>query len=166
MKLRARAKPTEAPIPAVPPTPTAALAATTVASMVESLNASISTLPALTTTLPTGTTAASPPSSMKALVRLRMTFFATAPAPLTAIPAMPPPPMASDAAAVVASIRETVLASITTSPTVVRTVSSARRMKASTLLPMWFSASATPTENATPALPPKAAAIEAAPAVD
>ena len=157
MKLRAIAKPTDAPMPAVPPAPTAALAAITSARIDESLVAWTSTFPLLTTTLPSAT---------EALVRLRMMFFATAPAPLTAIPAVPPPPMASDAADVVASIRETVVASITTPPRVVRSVSSALSMKASTLLPMWFAASATPTEKATPPVPPKAAAIVAAPATD
>ena len=153
MKLRASAKPTDAPMPAVPPTPTAALAATTVASMTESPRASRSTLPPLTMTL-------CPP--MSACVRVRITLRATAPAPLTAMPAVPPPPMASEAAAVTASMRATVRASTTTSPVVVTLASV---IDASTSLPMWFSAIATPTDTATAAVPPKAAAIDAAPAI-
>ena len=103
---------------------------------------------------------------MKAWVPPKIVFVALAPAPLTAMPAVAPPPMAMDAANVTAVMDESVLASITTLPTVVRTVSSTRLMKASTFCSTLLSAIATPIERATPALPPKAAAIVAAPAVD
>ena len=123
MKLRAIATPTDAPIPAVPPSPMAALAAMTLAFIVELLLESISRLPAVIIRLP---------SSTKAFVRLRMMFLATAPAPLTAIPAMPPPPIANDAAKVRLSILETVFASMTTSPLLDSSLPSTARMNAST----------------------------------
>ncbi len=138
------------------PTPTEAEAAATVASMKAVLVAVNATSRAAVTVL----------SWTKAFVPPKIVFVAFAPAPLTAMPAVAPPPIAIDAAYVTELINESVTASITTSPAVVRIVSSACRTKASTLSSTWFSASATPTLNATPAVPPKAAAIVAAPAVE
>ena len=89
MKLRATAMPMDAPMPTDAPPPIAAVAATTVESMSDELSAVSVTLPPLSITL----------SSPRATVLLRITFCATAPAPLTAMPTPPPPmPTATDAA--------------------------------------------------------------------
>ena len=80
----------ETPTPAVPPTPTEAEAAAMMAEISEVLAALRETLPALVRLL----------FSMKARVSVSTTLRATAPAPLTEIPAVPPMPTASEAATV------------------------------------------------------------------
>ena len=90
MKLRATAMPIDAPMPAVPPAPTAADSAATVDAMLEVLWASRSTAPWLSIRRLFWPNARVLPST---------TFCATAPAPLTATPAVPPMPSASEAAA-------------------------------------------------------------------
>ena len=76
-------------MPAVPPTPMAAAAASTAEPMVEVLAAATVTSPLLSSTL----------ERAEALVLVSTTFCATAPAPLTAMPAVPPMPSDSAAAA-------------------------------------------------------------------
>ena len=90
MKFLARATPTEAPTPAVPPTPTPTDAAMTPALMAAAFCASMITSSNAESTL----------VCAYALVMVWMKLAASAPAPLTAIPAVPPIPTASDAAAV------------------------------------------------------------------
>ncbi len=101
-----------------------------------------------------------------ALVRVRMMFLATAPAPLTATPATPAPPMDTDTAVEIAWIVALFSANSFILPTVVVTVSSVLRIYASISLLIWFSARDTPIDTATPAVPPKAAAMDAAPATE
>ena len=142
--------PRAAPTPAVPPAPTAAAAATTVASMVALLVAVRVSFPALVSTF----------FVAEASVEPSTVFFALAPAPLTVIPAVPPTAAESDAAAATAWIPAFSVAERTMSPLVVVTLAS--RIEAWTVLVIVFSASPTPIESATPALPASAAAIEAA----
>ena len=110
MKLRATATPIDAPMPTDAPPPIATVAATTVASMSDALSAVSVTWPPLSITL----------SSACATVRPMITFCATAPAPLTAMPTpVPPRPTATDAATDTALIvlRETEIAPFSSSST-------------------------------------------------
>ena len=151
MKLRARVRPIETPMPTAPPaTETEALAL--MARMSEAEEASIRTSAALVSLL----------SWTKALVAVRITFWATAPAPLIAIPTMPKP-MAREAAAAIPLMVESEAAVTAISPDSEVTPVSAFRMKASTEVAISFEATATPMEMETPTMP-KAAAMEAAPA--
>ena len=92
MKFRATATPMDAPMPPYPPPPMAADRATTVAEIVEVLVAVRVTSAALVRTL----------SAAKAFARDRITFWATAPAPLIARPASLPIPTATEAATEIA----------------------------------------------------------------
>ena len=80
--------PIETPAPTAPPAPSATDSAATVDTTVDWLCASIETSRALAMRV----------SSTWASVLPRITLVATAPAPLTATPAAPPNPAASDAA--------------------------------------------------------------------
>ena len=91
-----------------------------------------------------------------------MVLVAAAPAPLTATPASPATPAARDAATDRAWISASVVAVKPTAPLVVLT--SAFWINASTSLVIKLLATETPMEMATPALPAKAAAMDAAPA--
>ena len=93
-----------------------------------------------------------------------MTFVASAPAPLTAMPALPPMPAASEAATDVALIDEDSVAMTLTAPLVVVIPSFALRIYACTSLLMLLRASETPMDSEIPASPPKDAASDAAPA--
>ena len=88
MKFRETEAPIETPAPATPPTPMATDAAATVATIVEAFVAESVTLFDWTISLETSS----------AVVELRMTFVATAPAPLIAPPKTPPKPAAREAA--------------------------------------------------------------------
>ena len=93
-----------------------------------------------------------------------MMFLASTPAPLTATPAPPPNPAATEAAAAMASMEAVSSALITMSPAVEVAPWPASFIKALMALSMVLSAMETPIDTATPTPPPKAAAIEAAPA--
>ena len=163
MRLRASATPIEAPTPAVPPIATAKDALTTVALILAVLVAAIVTFPALLRALP----------STCALVLVRMTLPASAPAPLTATPLVPPNPAAIEAAAATALMVADSLAVSWMAPTVVVTpksvvvpvTPSALAIYACTSLVMVLRAIATPTDTATPVVPPREAASDAAPAL-
>ena len=92
MKFCATEMPIATPIPAEPPTPAATDTAATVEAMLEVLEAPMFTSSALTSTL----------FWAYAFVFVSTTFCATAPAPLMAMPAVPPNPSAIDAAAEIA----------------------------------------------------------------
>ena len=92
--LRAIAAPIETPTPVVPPPPTLSAKEEMVAAMPEVLLAERSTAPSAFNTL----------LSPKARARLSTTFCAYAPAPLTAIPVVPPRPRASEVADALALI--------------------------------------------------------------
>ena len=94
MKLRATATPIETPMPAVPPTPTATEAATTFASIALLMSVMRLRPPRLCRSL----------SLANAFAFVRMTFVDSAPAPLTAMPAVAPTLAASEAATEMASI--------------------------------------------------------------
>ena len=86
--------PIETPTPTLPPPPIAAENAATVAVIAEVLVAVIETAPALVTV----------PPLMYAFASVATWLIAAAPAPLTAIPAVPEKPAANDAANATASI--------------------------------------------------------------
>ena len=124
-----------------------------VASMVDVLSAATVTVPlGALRSLPVAW-ASTPPVMM---------FSAQAPAPLTATPTVPPPPTAMDAANATESITALSVAVTLMAPAVASTLASTTT--ASTSLSMLLRASVTPTDKARPAVPPKPAAIEAAPA--
>jgi hypothetical protein len=147
------ATPIEAPIPAVPPTAIEADAVATVAVICPVSLALSETAPTLCTVL----------ESMWASVEPRITLVASAPAPLTLTPAVPPNAAPSDAAAVVALIVAPSVALSETPPGFAVT-EAAPEMNASTSFEIWLLATATATLSATP-LPPAPAASEAAPVV-
>ena len=101
--------------------------------------------------------------AMKALVLVRIVLTAAAPAPLTDTPAVPPKPAAIEAATDTALIVALVSEVRLTAPVLVNPFA-AFLMDASTSLEIKFWAIDTPIETETPAVPPKEAATEAAPA--
>ena len=154
MRLRASAAPIDAPTPAVPPAPIAAEAAATVACIPELLAAAIATLPALTSLL----------ASTCAFTLVRMTLVDSAPAPLSAMPAVPAMAADADAAAESASIVAVSCAVRLMAPLVLVTVLSAFLIAASTSFAMVFRASATPMDSDTAPVPASDTASDAAPA--
>ena len=103
-------------------------------------------------------------ASIWALTLVRMTLVASAPAPLTAMPACPPMPAASEAAVDVAVMLAFSTAFRPTAPVVVTRLA-AFLIAASTTLAMVFSANETAMDSDTPPLPPNEAATLAAPAL-
>jgi len=152
IRFRATATPMDTPIPLFPPMATAKEAETMTALITERLAASRSRLPALLTML----------SSMAALVLVKMTLVASAPAPLTPTAVLPENAAAMDAAAETALIVSVPVAEREIPPMVLCTPWSALRIKACTLLLMVLVARETPMETDTPVSPAKEAAMEAA----
>src|SRR5947209_6931492 len=137
MMFRASATPIETPTP-TPPAPTAADAAATTA-LIDDVSYEVR---------PTTPSLVIDDAATNALVCVVMWLYAEAPAPLSARPAIPPP-MATDAAQVTASIDAASVAPSETSPVVV--VTCALEIEASMTLAMSFSANAIPIETASPA---------------
>ena len=153
MKLRATATPIDAPMPAVLPAATATVAAMTLASMLPVMTVVRLTPPPLVRWL----------FWAKAFAFDRTIFVDSAPAPLTAMPAVEPRPTANAAAAETALMfaPDVVWTAMPPDPA---TRSSTLMIEASTRLSIRFCASATPIDSATALEPPAATATAAAPA--
>src|SRR6478609_5586930 len=159
MRLRATEIPIEIPTPTTPPETAADAAATTALiddeSVARTRTSPVVPLAVVRTRLPV----------MKAVVCVRMTFVAAAPAPLTENPTVPPP-AANDAATARLSIFDALVAVTDTEPartppTVPSALATTPAMPAATALSMVFIATVTATETAAPTVPAIATASDA-----
>ena len=145
----------DAPTPVLPPIARAKEADTITALISDLLTASISTFPTGLTIVPRLL------SSIKAFVLVRITFVASAPAPLTPTAVLP-----AKAAAIEAAAETALIVSVLSARRVIfPPVTSASLIKLSTLLLIVLWARDTPIETETPVPNPKEAATEAAPAI-